>query len=319
MIGVGVYRTLFPPPPPAPTVAFGKLSALPFPEKTLSKKYSYSLQTKTGELPDLPTAAVVYFMPQAASSFLDLDEAAKIARTLGFTEEAQALSETIYRFEHPSVPSSIDMNIVNKTFSLNYNLSATPELINLRPRSTEAAISAVRSLLSSAGLLSSDLAAGEAKVDFIKASPPNLVPAISLSEANFLRINLFRKAYDSLPVLTPDRNRSNVWFLVSGSSSRGQQIIAGEYHYFAVDQDRTATYPLKTVQEAWQEVLDGKAYVSSEPSSGESQVTIRRVYLAYYDSGQIQEFLQPIVVFEGDNGFSAYVPAVTAEWYGQSQ
>jgi hypothetical protein len=43
-------------------------------------------------------------------------------------------------------------------------------------------------------------------------------------------------------------------------------------------------------------------------------VTIRRIYLGYYDSLTPQEFLMPIVVFEGDGGFLGYVQAVTNEW-----
>lgn len=317
-VGYRVYRTIVPPKAPSPTVAFGRLPALPFPEKDRDK-FSFSLQTPTGELPELPLSVNVYFMPKAVASFLDLENATSLARSLGFTGEPRALSETIYRFEHQDAPASIDMNIVNKTFSLNFNLSASPELFNVRPDSTETALGAVRSFLSRGGLLSGDLAGGEAKFEFIKLSPPNLVPAISLSEANFVRVNLFRQDYDSFPVLTPGRNKSDVWFLVSGSSSRGRQIIAGEYHYFPVDLERSATYPVKTAQQAWDELLSAGAYIASTPTSGESQITVRRVYLAYFDSGQAQEFLQPIVVFEGDDGFSAYVPAVTAQYYGSQE
>lgn len=319
LFGVGhtIFRKIFPPPPPPPTVLFGKLPALPFPEQKSDKRYSFSLQTPTGELPKLPTAANVYFMPEAQTSFLNLEDARTTARSLGFAGEPQAINETIYRFEHPNAPASIDMNIINKTFSLNYNLAATPELINLRPKSTDEALRAVRNLLSGADLLTPDLEAGKRTFDFIKVEPPKLVSALSLSEASFVRVNLFRQEYDSLPTLTPSPNRANVWFLVSGDTSRGKQIIAGEFHYFPVDSSRSSTYPIKTSQQAWDELVSGDAYVAS-PLSGEgSNVTIRRVYLANYDSGKPQKFLQPVIVFEGDDDFMAYIPAITAEYYSQ--
>lgn len=316
-VGISVYRKFFPPPPLPPTVSFGKLPGLPFPDKKIEKKFSFSLQTKTGELPTLPSQAKVYFMPQAAASFLDLENAKKIASSLGYTQEPTSLSETIYRFGHPRAPATLDMNIVNRTFSLNYNLSASLELLSTRPRTNEEALSAVRSFLGRADLLAPDLETGEAKFDYLKVQAPNLVSAISLSEANFVRVNLFRQNYEQLPVLTPDRERSNVWFLVSGERSDGRQIIAGEYHYFTVDTSRFSTYPLKGAQQAWDELTNGKAFIASESQS--ANVTVRRVYPAYYDSGSIQEFLQPIIVFEGDENFSAYVPAITDEWYGQSQ
>ena len=42
--------------------------------------------------------------------------------------------------------------------------------------------------------------------------------------------------------------------------------------------------------------------------------TVRTVTLAYYDSLDPQNYLQPVFVFEGDDGFLAYVPAVALPW-----
>src|SRR5258708_29085526 len=62
-IGIGIFNSVFPKPPPAPTVAFGKLPKLVFPEKKDLPKFSYKLDTVTGELPALSTQAIVYYMP----------------------------------------------------------------------------------------------------------------------------------------------------------------------------------------------------------------------------------------------------------------
>jgi len=43
------------------------------------------------------------------------------------------------------------------------------------------------------------------------------------------------------------------------------------------------------------------------------------VYLAYYDSLDPQTYLQPVFVFEGDDDFLAYVPAVEAAWVDTSK
>jgi len=40
------------------------------------------------------------------------------------------------------------------------------------------------------------------------------------------------------------------------------------------------------------------------------------VYLAYYDAGVPTDYYQPIIVFEGDQDFLAYVPAIASEYYG---
>lgn len=317
-VGFSVYRHFFPPPPPEPTVAFGKLPALPFPEKE-EPNYSFTLETKTGELPALPLSANVYFMPQTTSSFLDLEDAIRRARGMGFTGKATSLTETLYKFEHPQAPASLEMNIVNKNFSLNYNLSNSQHLLSLRIKTAEEAVSRARSFLASGGLLHEDLDNGPTTTELIKAEPPNLVRAISLSETNFVRVNFFRQNADELPVLTPEKDKANVWFLVSASSRREEQVIAGEYHYFPIDLGNPETYPLKTAQEAWDDLTGRRAYIASGPAKG-GNIVVRRVSLAYYDSGlPSQPFLQPIVVFEGDDNFSAYVPAIERGWYDQSQ
>src|SRR5688500_15166367 len=63
-IGVNVYKTLFPPPPAAPTVKFGKLSKIPFPATAASPKLTYVIETPEGGLPSLPGQLKVYFMPK---------------------------------------------------------------------------------------------------------------------------------------------------------------------------------------------------------------------------------------------------------------
>lgn len=314
-VGTSVYRKFFPPPPPPPSVRFGKLTKLPFTDKKDSSGFTYALQTPTGEFPAFGGILDVYFMPRRSASFLDLDEATKIAQRLGFTGNIINLSETVYRFESRDRPASIDMNIVNKTFSLNYNLTKNPETLNYRPRQTEDAVRAVTSFLSQGGLLTDDLSSGEKKFDFLRAEGGQLVPAASLSEANFVRVNLFRAKYNDLPVLTPNKKISDVWFLVGADRFASAVLIAGEYHYFAVDQNQSSTYPVKTGQEAWEELKNGRGFIISAPE-GAKDITIRKIYLAYYDSGETQGFLQPIIVFEGDNDFIAYLPAVTDEYYG---
>ena len=60
---IDLHRRLFPPPPPAPTIKWGKLPALPFPIKDVPEKISYKLETVDGKLPDLVDQERIYFMP----------------------------------------------------------------------------------------------------------------------------------------------------------------------------------------------------------------------------------------------------------------
>lgn len=314
---ITLYKKIFPPPPPAPTVTYGKLPKLAIPTLSLPNNVSFTLETADGTLPKMSTQAKVFFMPKPASNLLSLSSAQNKAENLGFNPNGQEISPTTYRFSHKVNPSTLEMNIVSGVFSISYDLNADSEPISVRPPVSEIAASQVRSYLSSADLLPSDLT-GSTKTEYLKLTDKKFVSAISLSEANLVKVNLFRKSYDNLSSVTPDPNNANVWFIVSGSTNRGKQIVAAEFHYFTVDESQFSTYPIKTSDTAWKEFTEGKASTALVGVNKEGDnIKIRKIYLAYFDAGVQTDFFQPIYVFEGDNGYVAYLPAVTSDYYGQ--
>jgi len=315
-LGIGVYRHFFPEPPPPPTVAFGKLPKISFPEKEKVENLKFTLETPAGSLPALSTQAKVYYMPKPVQTQLNLELAKDKASNLGFLVDGQQISQTIYRFLHSRSPSTLEMNIITGIFSIGYDLQTDSSPLAVRPPAPEIAASQVRSYLSSANLLPADLT-GPTTHQFLKIEEGSFVNALSLSEANLVKVYLFRKPYDELPSLTPDPNQANVWFMVSGAQEKEKRVIATEFHYFPIDEDKYATYPIKLVESAWEELNAGNAYIASLGVNPEGNIIIRRIYLAYYDSGASAEFYQPIIVFEGDNGFVAYLPAVTSDYYGE--
>lgn len=314
-LAVGIVNKVFPKGPPPPTVAFKKLPKLVFPDKQNLPKFTFKVETATGDLPILPTQAKVYFMPKTAASLSSLDVAKQKAASLGFNTEPTAASSTVYRFAQRNVPSTLEMNIVTGVFSISYDLSADPTPLAQLPPTPEFAETQVKNFLTSGGVLPDDLSGGGTSHDFLKVQGRQLVSAISLSEANLIKVSLFRKAYDTFPSMTNDPTVGNVWFYVSGAPEREKQIIGGEYHYFPVDENQLATYPLKTAKVAFDELTGGKGYIASLGLNTDGNVTIRKIYLGYYDSGQPQQFYQPIVVFEGDRGFVGYVPAIITDWF----
>lgn len=321
---VNIYHHFFPPPLPAPQVAFGKLPPLFFPDRAdLGTTYTYALQTTTNELPVLPPQGLVYFMPQATSTLTALDDATKIARGIGFDGKMTPQSDTIYRFERQRTSQSLDINIINKTFSINFDLTQSPELLQTRPNNTQDTLQSVHNLLTQSSLIPEDIQTGKSTFQYMKASNGALVEVPSLSDANFVKVNYFRKDYpltqfqekSDVPVMTADNKEANVWFIVSGDQSRDKSIIGGEFHYFPIDTGRKSTYPIKTAKTAWDQLNQGKAFIARFPTDSSTQIAIRKIYMAYYDSGRPQGFMQPIIVFEGDNGFLGYVPAITGQYY----
>jgi hypothetical protein len=313
-IGSEAWQKIHPSPPPPPTVAFGKLPLLKFPGEE-PPSLTYRLETIQGSLPALPDVAKVYFMPKNPPNLLALDRAKRVAKQMGFTGEPENIGGSSYRWTTSSTPpTTLEMEINSGNFHLRYQYENDQSLLvqkNL-PTDQQAAQEA-KSFLQTNDLLSEDLATGSAEFNYLKLVSPNLEPAISLSEADFVRVNLFRADLDGLRILPPNPRKALISFLFSGNRERGKRIIEINYYYFPIDYHTSATYPLKPINDAWQELQGGKGYLANL-GQNEDQVTVRKIYLAYYDSQEPQDFLQPIYVFEGDQNFFSYVPAIAAEW-----
>jgi len=310
-----VITKLFPAPPPAPTVSFNKLPTIPFPTQS-PMPITYTVQTAEGSIPSLATQAKVYYMPQAHSDLLALDNAKTAAAALGFTGTATQTSSTLYQFPNSDNSSTLEMNIITKTFYIGSDLNSNPNILSQIPPSANDAAATAKNFLQSGNLLPVDLT-GPVTPEFLKITNKQLVSAISQSEANLIKINLFRKDYDKLPSVTQNPQTANVWFILGGNQNQGKQIVGVQYYYYPVDETQFATYPLITSDAAFKELQLGKGYIANLGNGNTNKITIRRVYLAYYDPGIPMQFYQPVVVFEGDNNFVAYVPAVTSAYYGQ--
>lgn len=316
--GYGIYQRAFPAPPPDPTAEY-VLTNLPFPEKPSPSNPSYVLETPDGELPVFTDQMKVFLMPRAATNIKVLDTAKKTALSLGFNSNGTELAESVYEFKHKSAPSKLILNIITNVFSISYDIASNPSVIGRIPPAPESATTLVKSFLSKAGFLNEDLS-GPVTHEFLRIEGGRFTEAVSLSEADLIKVNFYRKDYvKDIPTVTPDFSEANVWFIISGSQTRsGSSIIAGEYHYYPINEKETSTYPIKTSQDAWDDLREGKAFFANLGDNS-GNIVVRRVYLAYYDAGQYTEFFQPVVVFEGDNDFAAYVPAITDNYYGPEE
>ena len=309
-----LYRNLVPEPTPEPTISFGPLPKIQFPKQEVPKNINYSIETTTGELPILETQANVYFIPKPPPTLFSLDTATSKAATLGFTGKGTEVSSSIHQFSSPKTPATIQINIITGDFSISYDLSQDTSPISSQPPAPEIAVNTPKSILSRASSLPDDLS-GPTSHSFLEIQGQSLVPSLSLSEADFTKVNLYRKPLGKdYPSVTSTPDEANVWFILSGAREREKQVIAAEYHHFPVDEEQLSTYPLKTSQKALEDLIAGDAFIASAGNT--ENVIIRKVFLAYFDPVHAGTFLQPIVVFEGDNNFVAYVPAVIQEYYG---
>lgn len=310
------WKAHHPKPPPPPTVAFGKLPKLKFPPRQNLPPIGLKLETVSGTLPNLPTQAKVFFMPQAATTLLAWDNTKTWAKTLGFHREPQAPDKYNFVFASESVPqTTLKVNVLTRNFQLNYDWKNDLSILSQgSPPAENQAISIAKSFFQGAESLPEDLSLGKAEVTYLKYANGELEKAIFFQEANFARVNLYRSDIDGLPVLPPNPKNSNVSILIAPAQDRNRGIMEAHYAHFPVSLEKWATYPIIDSQTAWNQLATGKGFIANLGNNPSGKVTVRNAYLAYYDSPEPQNFLQPIIVFEGDNDFFAYVQAVNEQW-----
>jgi len=314
LIGTKIYRYYFPEPPPPPNLCFGKITKIPFPpsENEAAKDLVFTLQTANGKLPKFPTQMTVYYMPKAISTIGALDSAKQKAVSLGFNPNGTASVETVYSFTNDKAPVTLILNIVTGIFSISYDINSKPTILEGMPPDAITATALAKTYLSRAKSMPGDLT-GPVVIQFEKMQDGVFVPANSQSEANVTKINLYRKNYKDYPNVTGTYNQANIWFKFTPSKTSSDQIAAAEYKYFAVDENKNCTYPTITAEQAWEKLKSGDAYFTNIDPKSNGNITVRKVYLAYYDPDKYSEFYQPVIVFEGDDNFSAYVTAVTPD------
>lgn len=327
IVALLVFRFLFlgftawwaathPPPPAPPTVAFGVLQQINFPRSAAgSSDLTYNLQTVDGNTPYLGDRSKVYFMPKASSNFLSFERAKNLASSLDFKGEASEISKRLFIWTDTEIPyRTIQVDIISGNFILKYDYKADLSISLDKDLPTkEKALTEIKSFFERIGVSSTEILNGELKATFLKLSGNQLVKTTSLSEADFVRIDIFRPQLDLLPIYSSYPNKSLVYFIFSGSNNFNKRFIEVGYTYNPISYDNYATYPLRSSDEAYKELTSGYGYVA-DIGENNKKINILKIFLAYFEPEEPQSYLQPIYVFEGEKGFYGYVPAVAKEW-----
>lgn len=299
----------------APTVSFGVLPKIVFPDKSFEKK-TFTTEMANDTLPSFSDQANVYVIYRSKSVLGALEENKKTAVLLGFTNEPSEVSTGVYKFDDSVSGKTLTMNVLENSFKLSYPYLSDQLLQNPEEMpSKENAITSAKNFLTQGSLLSDDLANGEQKVSYWKINYDGLQSVDALSEANIIRVDFYRKKLGSdISVVSSEVGKASVSVLVSGSSVATKKIVEVNYKHISVDTSAasTSTYPIKSVTEALNELKSGNYWPASDVTG--NSVVIRKIYLAYFEPVDLTQFLEPVYVFEGDGNFVAYVRAITDKY-----
>jgi hypothetical protein len=314
---VFLYLLLFPPKPPPPNFAYGKLPPIVFPVQTTIPpgELSYALETIDGKLPEASVSAPVYLMPKRSAQLTSLPSAQEFANKLGLNGPMTQETKSIYRFtDSEDQFRALRFDIINNNFILRYRFEENPNVLSEKniPTPQQTTLDA-QMLLNSYNLLTPDFDKGTTTITYLKYKSNTLVKTTSLSQADAVRIDFFRAPIRTLKVVTPNPEEGPIAIVYSGAGDTKKKILQFAYTNWPIDTENYATYAVKNGDQAWQELISGGGYIAKYPTTG-TRVIVRTVYLALYDTYDSQTYLQPIYVFEGDNGFVGYVHAITSEW-----
>lgn len=313
---VNYYRAMNPPPPPPPTVGFGRLPAIVFPTQDKQEfTQEYMLETARNRLPEFPDRAKVFEMEIPTPSLLADEKARKIANRYGFTDEPELLDASNYRWmKYSPLESIFEINLINYNFSLITDYHSRPELIKVKKLPDKHdAVQAVKAYLRRSDSLPADVATASGEVSYVRVLAGELLPAVSLSDANFVRVDINRVPVDNvLEMYTPEGKTGIVSAVISGALENDDRIVQLDYHYQPTKYESVHTYPLKLISQAWKELQSGEGYIASGYDL--EKVVIREIVLGYYEDFMTQPYLQPIYVFLGDDDFLGYVHAIDSKY-----
>lgn len=320
------------------TVGFGKLSKPNFRSVKLAGTYpQIELDNTTGELPSMPNKIEVYAMVEPKSTYLSLDRAKDLSKRLEFTVAPQTISSSIYFWEENN--RTLKMNVYTQNFVLDTDLSKLVIPVGELPQESEIK-SLVKTILTGKGLLDNGYAEGDTTIILATVDNGEIVRTKTPSDSSLALVNFYRTLKDPQdktdkeypPLLPPDPQLGNIQTMVY-TSGNGVEPLRIVYNDWEIDKKTAETYPLKNVSAAWQELAGGTAIISSVVNKASTSLTpetdisldkvyIRNIYLAYFDDEDLQKYLQPIYVFEGEGkdsqgesySFTAYDHAVDTAW-----
>lgn len=287
-----------------PDTKFGILTVPDFPQTTASSSsFSYSIDTQTGNLPQLgidpgfEKLQKVYFVNKTFATLLSSQQSQNLAEKFNIATSPEILSDTDYRFSDTGKTLTVDLDSGNFIFER----QATPSGNEALDDDTKL-VSDFKNMLQNLGVLKDDLNSGLSKV--IKLKP------------NVAQISLWPTSINGKPILTPQYDVSLVNAKVQKSADNIENYLSLNFSYFPIDLSTFATYPIKTSEQALEDLKSGKGIIAVEPP--QSNASITSVYLGYFLGQSYSPYLEPIFVFQGPH-FVAYVSAIKEEFQTQAR
>ncbi len=288
-------------------------------EASPSGSLKYTLDTIDGKPITATKSAQVLFMPQAETKFGYREKLYLIAKSLGFNTESSGyrLIGSQASFSEPKQKLTIDIR--NFNFDYRYSFENDKSVFeNVRTPNQEESIEKAVEFLQTAGRYPQELSQGKTNVVFLKYDTENNSMGVLSSnlEANLVEVDFYRPDIvanpNPIPVVSPKYFNSQNYVLMMFKNDGTYKVLRAQVKFYDRSAEQIGVYPLRSGEQAYDDLKKGKGFVIAQPQT--TDVTIRKMFLGYFDPDVYQEYLQPVYVFLGDGDFVGYVPAVSKDY-----
>jgi len=293
---------------------FGKIDKPKIQVATTSANLSFTLDTIEGQPVTATDTASIFFLPEIPTRFGYKEKILLMAKNFGFDSDIAnyKLVDRQATFSSGDRQLTIDIGNFNFNFKsdVDLNLITSSSVILSKTEIENKAIN----LLKTIGRYPEELARGSDNITFLKYDPlvKDFVNVENQSEAQAVEVDFFRPDIGNIPVVTPKFFTSQNYVIMIFQGDE-EKVIRANISFFEKSEDQVGIYPVKTGDQAWEELKNGNGIVVAG-QKGIKNITIKKMSLKYLDPDIYQRFLQPVYEFIGDNDFVAYVPAVQGEY-----
>lgn len=289
---------------------FGKLPKPEIPISTTSAGFKFQIDTIEGKPVTATKSANVYSLLPTSTKFGYRDRISKMAKQLGFADtNTYSLVGDTTTFKNEN--QSLDIKISNFNFKYLYQYEKDTDLFirSIIPTAQESVNNSI-SLLQSLDRFPNEFDSANSSTNyFFFNTDKMLTVAVSRNiDANIVEVNFYRKNLDNIPTVSSRFPNSNN-FVRLASSSKEFVPIEVQVNFFERSLDKVGAYPLVTGDVAFELLKKGEGIVLLNSKPENKNITINKMYIAYFEPDVYMEYLQPFYVFEGD-GFAAIVYAI---------
>lgn len=256
-------------------------------------------------------SARVYVLPTPSTRFSYIQTISLMARAVGFDTRVDKydLSGTQAAYSNLDHQLTIDIRNFNFTYKSFFE-NNTDLFTDTNIPDTDTIQETAKSFLRRLDRYPEELVQGPLNIVYLNYHPETktFVVVENPQEANVVEVDFFRPDIDGFPTVTPNYFNSQN-YIVMVFKQDASKVIKAQVAFFEKDVTQRGTYPIKSGDVAWEQLKQGNGYIISAGQNSNT-ITIREMFVAYFDPGVEQRFLQPVYVFLGDKDFVGYVPAL---------